>query len=151
MARAWSKIVDNEVGQEGSLAKLVFHSKEVPHWKEGGQDKLVFHSKEGGQDKLSPHWKEASQDDLIGGEGNDNFLFSAPGDFTVQDFDTVADKIVFDSGSTGITDLNGLLSSISGIGDSNEGVVVDFVDDIASITLVGLQTTDLSAGMVDFI
>ena len=90
------------------------------------------------------------QDDLTGGEGSDRFSFYATGDFTVQDFDTAADKIVFESESTGINDLDTLLSSISNIEEATEGVVVHFVDDIASITLVGLQVADLSTDMVEF-
>ena len=91
------------------------------------------------------------QDDLTGGEGSDRFSFYAAGEFTVQDFDNSADLLIFETETTGINDFNELVSVISSVEDTSEGVVVHFVDDIASITLVGLQSSDLSADMVGFI
>lgn len=89
-------------------------------------------------------------DDLTGGADNDQFSFYAAGHFTVQDFDAQADLLIFESKSTGIDSLEELVLMISSFEDTNEGVVVHFVDDIASITLVGLQSGDLSADMVGF-
>ena len=91
------------------------------------------------------------QDNLTGGEGSDRFSFYAAGEFTVQDFDNSADLLIFDTETTGINDFDELVSVISSVEDTSEGVVVHFVDDIASITLVGLQSSDLSADMVGFI
>ena len=89
-------------------------------------------------------------DDLTGGEGSDSFSFYAAGDFTVQDFDTSTESLVFDSDTTGITSFEELVAVVSSVEDTTEGVVVHFVDDIASITLVGLLSSDLSADLVTF-
>lgn len=89
-------------------------------------------------------------DDLTGGPDNDQFSFYAAGHFTVQDFDVSEDTLIFESDSTGIDNLEELVSVISSFEDTSEGVVVHFVDDIASITLIGLQSSDLSADIVGF-
>lgn len=89
-------------------------------------------------------------DDLTGGADNDQFSFYAAGNFTIQDFDTSADLLIFESESTGINDLDELMSVISSFEDTSEGVVIHFVDDVATITLIGLQSSDLSAEMVGF-
>lgn len=89
-------------------------------------------------------------DDLTGGADKDQFSFYAPGHFTVQDFDALADLLMFDSESTGLNNLDELSSVISSFEDTGEGVIVHFVDDVASITLIGLHSGDLSADMVEF-
>lgn len=89
-------------------------------------------------------------DDLTGGADKDQFSFYAPGHFTVQDFDASADLLMFDSESTGLNNLDELSSVISSFEDTSEGVIVHFVDDVASITLIGLHSGDLSADMVGF-
>lgn len=90
------------------------------------------------------------RDDLTGGEGSDIFSFYAAGDFTVQDFDRSTDLLAIESGTTGLHDMEDLLAVISSIEDSNEGVIIRFINDIASVTLVGLDQSDLSAGIVKF-
>lgn len=89
-------------------------------------------------------------DDLTGGEGSDNFTFYAAGDFTVQDFDTSTDSLVFNPFTTSITSFAALVAVVRSVEDTAEGVVVHFVDDVASITLVGLSSSDLSADIVTF-
>lgn len=90
-------------------------------------------------------------DDLMGGEGGDIFSFYAAGDFTIQDFDGSTDLLAIESGIiTGLHDMEDLLAVISSIEDSNEGVIVRFINDIASVTLVGLDQSDLSATIVKF-
>lgn len=90
-------------------------------------------------------------DNLTGGEGSDIFNFYAAGQFIIQDFDVSSDKLNFDAEEIGIESIEELLSVIESIEDTEEGVTVNFVDDIASITLVGLQSSDLSADMVGFL
>ncbi|PSJ18443.1 calcium-binding protein [Nitrosomonas supralitoralis] len=89
-------------------------------------------------------------DDLTGGAGNDQFSFYAAGNYTVQDFEASADLLIFESDSTGIDSLEKLVSEISSFEDTSEGVVVHFVNDVASITLIGIQSSDLTADMVGF-
>jgi len=87
---------------------------------------------------------------LTGGEGNDIFKFMTPGDFVIHDFDVSSDLLNFESTTTGLHDIDDLFEVISGFEDTDEGVIVHFVDDIAAITLIGLHSDDLSAGMVSF-
>lgn len=89
-------------------------------------------------------------DDLDGGEGNDHFSFYATGDFTVSSFENNVDTLTFETEHTGLHNIDELLSVISSIEDTNDGVVIHFVNDVASITLVGLHMGDLSADMVEF-
>lgn len=89
-------------------------------------------------------------DDLTGGEDNDTFSFYAAGNFTVRDFDKFSDLLAFESKTTGLNDIAGLLAVITFIEDKSEGVTVHFVEDIASIALIGLHLADLSPDMVGF-
>lgn len=89
-------------------------------------------------------------DSLTGGEGNDTFNFYAAGQFVIKDFDTSSDKINFDADETGLSSIEELLEAIENIEETEDGVTVHFVNDIASITLIGLQADDLSADMVTF-
>jgi hypothetical protein len=89
------------------------------------------------------------QYNLTGGEGNDIFGFYAAGNFIVHDFVNSSDMLFFDSATTGLNNIDDLLQAISGINDTQEGVVIDF-HGIASITLIGLQQNDLNVGMVGF-
>ena len=88
-------------------------------------------------------------DVLTGGAGLDAFTFYAGGDFKVTDYNTSDDSLVFDSATTGLHDLHDLLRVITNIRDTTEGVVIEF-GQVATITLVGLTTADLNAGMVHF-
>ncbi len=90
-------------------------------------------------------------DNLTGGGGSDIFNFYAAGQFIIHDFDVSSDKLNFDAEEIGIESIEELLSVIESIEDTEEGVTVNFVNDIASITLVGLQSSDLSADMVGFL
>ena len=90
-------------------------------------------------------------DSSSGGEGEDIFLFYAPGHFIVQDFEKTADLLMFDSQETGLHSVQDLLAVIQHLEDSDHGVTLHFINDIASITLVGLHSDDLSASMVAFV
>lgn len=108
---------------------------------QGGDDHL--YSKEGSDTLIDGVGGDTlhgglDQDGVTGGESSDRFSFYADGDLIVQDFNTAADKIVCESENTGISNLDTLLSFTSNIEEASEGVVINFVDDIASITLVGL-------------
>jgi len=89
-------------------------------------------------------------DRSIGGEGEDIFHFYAPGDFIVQDFDKTDDLLVFDSEETGLHSIQDLLAVIH-LEDNDQGVTLHFINDIASITLVGLYSENLSVSMVAFV
>ena len=69
----------------------------------------------------------------------------------VHDFDDSSDVLNFDSESTGLHSIEDLLQVISGIENSNDGVIVHFINDVASITLIGVNSDDLSQDMVSFI
>jgi Ca2+-binding RTX toxin-like protein len=88
-------------------------------------------------------------DVLTGGAGLDDFTFYAAGNFRVTDYNTTNDDLVFDSVTTGLHDLDDLLSAITNISDTTDGVLIEF-GQVATITLVGLTTADLNAGMVHF-
>jgi Ca2+-binding RTX toxin-like protein len=89
-------------------------------------------------------------DDLTGGDGKDAFVFYSSGDFVVHDFKKSDDLLKFDSSTTGLYDLASLLGIITHIDDTPEGVAIHFVYDIASITLIGIHSSDLTASMVEF-
>jgi len=88
-------------------------------------------------------------DELTGGAGLDDFTFYAAGNFKVMDFSASDDKIVFDTATTGIKNLDDLMGLITSISDLSDGVLIEF-GQIASITLVGLTSADLNNGMVHF-
>lgn len=88
-------------------------------------------------------------DELTGGAGLDDFTFYAAGNFRVTDFSASDDRIVFDTATTGINNLHDLMSLITSISDISDGALIEF-GQIASITLVGLTSADLNAGMVYF-
>ena len=89
-------------------------------------------------------------DSASGGEGRDSFNFYAPGNFIIQDFERTEDSLVFDSGNTGLHTVQDLLAVIDRIEDSGNNVTLHFVNNIASIKLVGLNAGDLSVDMVSF-
>lgn len=89
-------------------------------------------------------------DILTGGAGLDDFTFYAAGDFKVTDYNTTDDNLVFDSATTGLHDLDDLLGVITSISETAEGVLIEF-GQVATITLIGLTTADLNAGMVHFV
>ncbi|MDR4520829.1 MAG: calcium-binding protein [Nitrosomonas sp.] len=90
-------------------------------------------------------------DDITGGEGKDIFSFYAPGHFVIHDFDPSADLFIFDSEKTGLYTIQDLLSIVAHIEDNETGVIVHFVKELSSITLIGLHSEDLSIDMVGFV
>ena len=91
------------------------------------------------------------EDNLTGGAGSDDFVFYAPGDFIIQDFQKYSDLLKFDSATTELHDIESLLQVITYVDDVPEGVSIHFVSDVASITLIGMHSSNLSADMVDFV
>lgn len=89
-------------------------------------------------------------DNVWGGEGNDIFNFYAPGHFVVHDFDTANDLLMFDSEKTGLHTIQDLLAVVTHMEDDEQGATLYFLNDVASITFIGLHSEDLSANMVTF-
>ncbi|MEZ5634740.1 hypothetical protein [Nitrosomonas sp.] len=110
-----------------------------------GNDELLGYS---GNDVLKIGF---GHDEATGGEGNDIFYFYAPGHFVIHDFDPFADLLVFDSEKTGLHTIHDLLSIVTHIEDNETGVIVHFVKELSSITMVGLHPEDLSVDMAAFI
>ncbi|MCB1985407.1 MAG: hypothetical protein H6936_00635 [Burkholderiales bacterium] len=90
-------------------------------------------------------------DEATGGEGDDIFHFYAPGYFIIHDFDPLADLLVFDSEKTGLYTIHDLLSVVTHLEDKETGVIVHFVKELSSITLIGVHPEDLSVDMLAFI
>jgi Ca2+-binding RTX toxin-like protein len=89
-------------------------------------------------------------DELTGGSGNDIFEFYALGHYSVKDFSITEDRLLFDTGNTGIRDLDDLVQLITGIDQRADGVTVEFINNAATIELVGVNLADLTPDMVIF-
>ncbi len=111
---------------------------------QGGTDKLFG---DAGDDILRAG---DGHDILQGGSGNDTFGFYALGHFEVKDFTIGEDRLFFDSEKTGIDNLDELLQVITNVEQREDGVRVEFIDDAASIDLIGINLNDITADMVIF-
>jgi|CXWL01.1.fsa_nt_gi Ca2+-binding RTX toxin-like protein len=89
-------------------------------------------------------------DRLNGGTGNDTFGFYALGHFEISDFTLGEDRLFFDSEILGIHNLEKLLSYKTNIIDNgNIGFTVEFGPN-ASIELVGINLSSITADMIVF-
>lgn len=88
-------------------------------------------------------------DVLEGDSGNDTFGFYALGHFGVIDFTIGEDLFFFDAEKIGVNNLGELKSYITNTDPGDEGVTVDFGPN-ASITLVGINLNEITAGMIVF-
>lgn len=89
------------------------------------------------------------QDDLFGLEGSDIFGFYALGHYEVQDFNLTEDRIFFDSVKTGLNNIDEVNQAITAVNQRTDGVTVEFGPN-ASIDLIGINFTDMTAEMVGF-
>jgi len=90
-------------------------------------------------------------DRLNGGAGNDTFGFYGAGHFEISDFTLGEDRLFFDSNILGIHQLSELVTFITGITDNGDnGFTVEFVGGAATIELVGVNLSNLSADMIVF-
>lgn len=85
-------------------------------------------------------------DTLVGGQGNDVFGFNALGRYVVNDFSS-GDKIAFNV--PGISNLDQLARLVTGVTVSSTAVTYEFGPN-ASVTLVGVSPTQLTADMIKF-
>ncbi|MBS0497363.1 MAG: M10 family metallopeptidase C-terminal domain-containing protein [Gammaproteobacteria bacterium] len=94
---------------------------------------------------------QLGNDSMTGGAGSDIFGLSNVGFYTFQDFVPGVDKVAFDT-KLGISSFAQLSPYITSIDNQGDDVVVHFVDNIASITFVGVlqQPAALSVGDVVF-
>lgn len=119
-----------------------------------GNDKLVGNGSSniltgnGGDDTLVG---QLGTDTMIGGDGADVFGLSNVGQYIFQDFIPGTDKIAFDT-RLDIHNFEQLLPFITGINTQGDDITVHFVNDVASITFVGVlqQSTALSVSDVVF-
>ena len=91
-------------------------------------------------------------DRLNGGSGNDTFGFYGAGYFEIADFTLGEDRLFFDSTTLGIDSVPELLSYITDIRPPNgtDGYVVEFLDGVATIELVGVNVNAITADMIVF-
>ncbi|MEK6685569.1 MAG: M57 family metalloprotease [Pseudomonadota bacterium] len=119
-----------------------------------GNDKLVGNSASNtltgnnGDDTLVG---QLGTDTMIGGGGSDIFGISNIGNYVFQDFIPGVDKVAFDT-QLGIQNFEQLSPYITSIDPQGNDIVVHFVNDVASITFVGVlqQSTALSVADVVF-
>lgn len=86
-------------------------------------------------------------DTLTGGAGNDIFGFNALGHYRITDLNVAQDQLGIEFG--GITNLSQLRAAVTSAVDTPTGLVVEFGKDM-SITLVGVNSSQLTADMIKF-
>jgi Ca2+-binding RTX toxin-like protein len=111
---------------------------------QGGTNKLFG---DAGDDILRA---EDGHDRMTGGSGNDTFGFAGAGHFQVNDFTMGEDRLFFDSEKLGINNLEQLMSAINRIEQNADGTRIEFMDNAASITLIGVEASDLAPDMIIF-
>lgn len=111
---------------------------------QGGTDKLFG---DAGDDIIRAG---DGHDRMTGGSGNDTFGFDGAGHFLVNDFTIGEDRLFFDSEKLGINSLEQLVSVITNLEQDGDGTRIEFVDNAASITLVGVDVNDLTSDMIIF-
>lgn len=91
----------------------------------------------------------AGNDTLTGGAGSDVFAFTTTqkGHFTVADFNAANDSLAVKF--AGVSDLAGLQASVTRMIVTPQGVTYEFGTEL-SVTLLGVQPTDLVAGLIKF-
>ncbi len=89
-------------------------------------------------------------DELTGGSGNDIFETYALGHFKIMDFIIGEDRFLFDTATTGVTDIDHLLQLVTNVDQRADGVTVEFLDNTVSLELVGINLADITADMVIF-
>ena len=116
-------------------------------------DKLVANSANnllngnGGDDILVG---QLGTDTMLGGEGSDIFGLTNVGDFIFQDFVPGTDKVGFNT-ALGIGNFEQLAPYITGISVQGDDVIVNFVDNVASITFVGVMQQPAALSVSDVI
>lgn len=128
-------VIENAIGGLGN-DKLVGNSANNTLTGNNGDDTLVG---------------QLGTDTMIGGEGSDIFGISNIGNYVFQDFIPGVDKVAFDT-QLGIQNFTQLSPYITSIAPQGNDIVVHFVNDVASITFVGVlqQSTALSVTDVIF-
>jgi Ca2+-binding RTX toxin-like protein len=111
---------------------------------QGGTDKLFG---DAGNDILLAG---DGHDRMTGGSGNDTFGFYGAGHFQVNDFTMGEDRLFFDSAKLGINSLEQLVSAITRVEQNVGGTRIEFMDNNMSITLVGVDTNDITSDMIIF-
>ena len=111
---------------------------------QGGTDKLFG---DAGNDILLAG---DGHDRMTGGSGNDTFGFYGAGHFQVNDFTMGEDRLFFDSAKLGINSLEQLVSAITRVEQNVGGTRIEFMDNDMSITLVGVDTNDITSDMIIF-
>ena len=86
-------------------------------------------------------------DTLVGGAGNDTFGFVSGGSFVIGDFNPANDKLAFSV--PGISNFNQLASLVTGVENTSSGVTYTF-GNAGSISLVGINSTDVTADLITF-
>jgi Ca2+-binding RTX toxin-like protein len=92
----------------------------------------------------------AGHDRMTGGSGDDTFGFYGEGHFQINDFTMGEDRLFFDSEKIGINNLEQLLSVITRVEQNVDNTRIEFMDNTMSITLVGVDTNDITADMIIF-
>jgi len=92
----------------------------------------------------------AGHDRMTGGSGDDTFGFYGAGHFQVNDFTIGEDRLFFDSAKLGINSTEQLVSAITRVEQNVDGTRIEFMDNTMSITLVGVDTNDITADMIIF-
>ena len=89
-------------------------------------------------------------DTMLGGEGSDVFGLTNVGNFIFQDFVPGTDKVGFNT-ALGIANFEQLALYITGIDVQGDDVVVNFVDNVATITFVGVMQQPAALSVSDVI
>lgn len=85
-------------------------------------------------------------DTLVGGAGDDTIGFDAVGHYTVQY--ATGDTLAFDF--SGINSIADLLPHVTNVSESNGSVTYEFDHGAATITLVGISASEITAEMIKF-
>lgn len=118
-----------------------------------GNDTLVGNSANNtliGNDGNDTLIGKLGSDSMTGGAGSDIFGLSNAGFYTFQDFVPGVDKVAFDT-KLGISDFTQLSPYITSIDTQGNDIVVHFVDNIASITFVGVMQQPVALSVSDVV
>lgn len=115
-------------------------------WLDGGQGDDVLVGGDGNDVLLGAYGK----DTLVGGAGQDIFGFYTLGDFVINDFSITEDSLYFSTAHTGLRTIADLAAVITSIEQAQDRVIIHF-GQAASISLIGVNASDLNPGMVHFV